>query len=76
MSHESLRCLRCVEVMERAGVRRFTVRGGGGGLVAALFGKRLALETFVCPSCGKVEFFAERGERQDLFDLLREEGRG
>lgn len=67
-----MRCLRCVEEMECAGVRRFAVRGRWGFL-GSIFGRRLALETWLCPSCGKVEFFAPRGEREDLFDLLRED---
>jgi hypothetical protein len=59
--------------MECRGVRRFSVRGGGDGLFSALFGRRLALETWFCPSCGKVELFAPRGERENLFDLIEED---
>ena len=74
-----LRCLRCVEEMECLGVRRIVARRAGGGLLARFAGlfaaRSLALETWVCGSCGKVEFFAPKGERQDLFDLLAEEGR-
>jgi hypothetical protein len=65
--------------MECAGVRRLVVARKRGplllGFFGGLFSKRLELETWVCPSCGKVEFFAARGERENLFDLLEEEGR-
>jgi len=74
-----LRCLRCVEEMECLGVRKIRARRAAGGLLARLAGlfaaRSIELETWVCGSCGKVEFFAPKGERQDVFDLLREEGR-
>jgi len=73
---KKLLCLRCVEEMENAGVRRLLEGKNWGvfGFVGELFVKRLELETWVCPSCGKVEFFAAPGERENILDLLDEEG--
>ena len=59
-----LDCLRCRARMRYAGARRFHEGTGWGvlGNLGELFVNRERFDVYLCPSCGKVEFFAEGSE--------------
>lgn len=59
ISPRELRCLRCGEAMAFAGRRRFHDGSyAREALLGDFFVDREVLDQYVCPGCGKTEFFA------------------
>lgn len=58
--HKQINCLRCNVPMRYSGVYKFHegARIGALGSFMEIFTNREAFALFVCPKCGKVEFFA------------------
>jgi hypothetical protein len=54
-----LKCLRCDAIMKDAGPMRLHegAKWGVLGLVGEMMVKRLEVDTYICPTCGKFEFF-------------------
>ena len=70
-----LDCVRCAIKMEYVGTKRFHEgpRWGVLGDLGELFVKRESFDVFVCPRCGRVEFFIE-GIGEEFRPALSERG--
>jgi len=70
-----LDCVRCATKMEYVGTKRFHegTRWGVLGDLGELFVKRESFDVFVCPRCGRVEFFIE-GIGEEFRPALSERG--
>ena len=64
----NINCLRCESGLLYSGVYRFHegTRYGVLGSLFELFVNKESFEIYVCPKCGKVEFFVPRGNRDFL----------
>jgi len=55
-------CLRCKERLEYTGKKRLHAGDNWGviGNIGELMVEQLSLDMYVCPQCGRVEFFADK----------------
>ena len=60
MEHKELNCLRCKTAMLFSGNYKFHegVRTGFFGAIGEIFVNRESFDLYLCPKCGKVEFFS------------------
>lgn len=58
---DPIRCPRCDTVLDYVGNKRFREGGGWGvlGDLGELFARRERFDVYVCPRCGRVEFFID-----------------
>jgi hypothetical protein len=70
-----LHCVRCATELEYVGTKRFHegARWGVLGDLGELFVNRESFDVFLCPLCGRVEFFVE-GIGEEFRPPLRERG--
>lgn len=70
-----MHCVRCATNLDYVGTKRFHEgsRWGVLGDLGELFVRRESFDVFVCPRCGRVEFFVE-GIGEEFRPPLRERG--
>jgi hypothetical protein len=70
-----LQCVRCATKLDYVGTKRFHegTRWGVLGDLGELFVNRESFDVFVCPRCGRVEFFVE-GVGEEFRPPLQERG--